>query len=464
MWIIGYLFHIFQRLEKPLPAGILNHSMRTAKTIAWVLLAANTAVIVLFWWQGSGTFLPLSGASGQPAIAWGRLAGLLLEYALLLQLVLIGRMPWIEQLFGHDALNRLHRWVGYTLIVLVVAHPLLVSIGYGALQRQTTANAFAGLLTRWPDVFNAFIAVILLLAVIMLSVPWVRRRVPYHSWHALHLLTYVAVLFAFGHQGTGHDLRQHSAFMYWLVLNFTVFGAYFAYRFFRPLWFMVRHRFVVERVVQESDDVWSVYITGRRLDAFHFRGGQFANLHFLTRALWKPHPFSFSREYDGHTLRFTIRALGDDTVRIAHLRPGTRAIIDGPLGIFTANRARTGKYLLIAGGIGVTPIRAMAGELSGAGADVQVFCMARTVSGAALLSELERLAPVHLFLSRQTDHLPLNARHGQFTVADISRLVPDVRSRDTFICGPGPMMRATAAALASLGVPKTQIHYEQFGY
>jgi ferredoxin-NADP reductase len=44
----------------------------------------------------------------------------------------------------------------------------------------------------------------------------------------------------------------------------------------------------------------------------------------------------------------------------------------------------------------------------------------------------------------------------------IARLVPDVRDREVFICGPQPMMKAVAAALGELQVQKSSIHYEQF--
>ena len=43
-------------------------------------------------------------------------------------------------------------------------------------------------------------------------------------------------------------------------------------------------------------------------------------------------------------------------------------------------------------------------------------------------------------------------------------LVPDVRRRDVFLCGPAPMMAAAVASLAALGVPPAQVHAERFEY
>jgi predicted ferric reductase len=407
------------------------------KTLAWMFLLGNLAAIVLFW----------SHTSGLTTLGLGRLAGLLLEFFLLLQLVLIGRVSWIEQLFGHDGLNHLHRVVGYSLVVLLVAHPLLVSIAYGM---------FIGLVLNWPDVLAALIGALLFIVVIFLSIPKVRHhrlKLNYESWHLAHLLTYVAIVLAFGHQSTGGDFQNHAFFMYWIVLNFCVFGAYFMFRFVWPLWLFARHGFRVQRVVQESPDAWSVYITGRHMERFRFRGGQFANLTFFARGLWTPHPFSFSREYDGRSLRFTVKSLGDATERIASLKSGTRVLLDGPLGVFIVDSARTDKFLLISGGIGITPIRAMAGELARWHGNVAIFHAARSEAHTALVLELRTLFPhAHVFIGER------------ITASDIARIVPDVARRDAFVCGPSPMMDAIERDLRSLGVPRAQIHAERFGY
>jgi ferredoxin-NADP reductase len=229
------------------------------------------------------------------------------------------------------------------------------------------------------------------------------------------------------------------------------------------LWY--RHRFTVERIVQETPDAWSVYITGRRMDAFRFEPGQFANLHLLSRGLWAGHPFSFSQEYDGRTLRFTIKELGDDTGLIRHLKPGVKVIVDGPLGVFTPDRAKTGKYLLIAGGIGVTPIRAIAGALASAGADEVVLYAARTRAHTALLGEMaDRVRKMFVLLSQDAGPLPPGFLQGTIDARAIRSLVPDAAQRDVYICGPAAMMRAVTSALREVGVPARQIHSERFAY
>jgi predicted ferric reductase len=430
------------------------------------LVAVNLLVVCGFWGTLSGGMVLEPQTSGDPAIALGRLAGLLLQFALLLQLILIGRIAFIERALGFARLNQLHRWLGYSLASLLVLHPLLLTWGYASINDQTAPAAFIGLAIGFDDVLQAILGFLLLLAVIAASIPWVRRKLRYESWHFIHLATYVALWLSFGHQvESGGDFSNRALYTYWYALNGGVVGIYFVYRFVRPFAVWYRHRFVVSRVVQESPDVWSVYITGRNMKSFRFESGQFATLHLLTRGLWAGHPFSFSQEYDGSTLRFSIKALGDGTALIARLTPGVRVLIDGPLGAFTSQKARTDKFLLIGGGIGITPLRAIAGSLAPKGADIVVLYGARTKEHMALLEELSgKVSSTHVFLSQEEGALPPGAVRGQIDTSAIRTLVPDVAQRDVYVCGPTPMMDALIKSLREIGVPSAQIHSERFAF
>jgi ferredoxin-NADP reductase len=318
----------------------------------------------------------------------------------------------------------------------------------------------------FEHVLSALVGVVLLLAVIALSLPWVRRRLRYESWHAMHLATYLALWLSFGHQlESGGDFANRSFYAYWYALNGVVVGIFFVYRFLRPFALWYRHRFTVDRVVRESPDTWSVYIGGHGMESFRFEPGQFANLHLLSRGLWAGHPFSFSHEYDGKHIRFTVKAMGDATQLIEHLTPGTHVLIDGPLGVFVPRRAATDKYLLIAGGVGITPLRAIAGALASQGADVVALYAVRTRAHTALLEEMTVLVPsLHVFFSQDDADVPAGAVRGRIDEAAIRRFVPDAAKRDAFICGPAPMMDEVTGTLRRVGVPARQIHSERFAF
>jgi ferredoxin-NADP reductase len=156
----------------------------------------------------------------------------------------------------------------------------------------------------------------------------------------------------------------------------------------------------------------------------------------------------------------SIKAAGDFTDRIRELTPGTPALLEGPLGAFTAAGPHD-KYLMVAGGIGITPIRALIESLAAAGRDIVLLYSVKTANDLVFASELRALtAHCHFILSRHAE----NTEHerGRIDLGMLARLVPDVRDREVFICGPQPMMKAVADALSELQVRKSSIHYEQF--
>lgn len=428
---------------------------------AIILLGAFVATLAV-WLPTSAPFV-LSGDPAKVMIAFGRLAGLLLQLALLAQLILIGRVAWIERLFGHDKMNRVHRVLGYSLASLLVLHPLLLSLGYASFARVGPLTQFLNFLTQWEDVALAAVGAAILTAVVLIAVPPVRRRLPYEWWYASHLFVYVALISVFAHQLNGADVSTGRGTHIWVALNLAVALLYASYRFGRPIYRYWRHRFRVERVVEEAPNVHSVYIAGRDMASFRFEPGQFANWYFFQKDFIFSHPFSFSAAPDGERLRITVKSVGNFTRKVRELRPGTPVVVDGPLGTFTAAAAETGKYLFIAGGIGITPIRSMLEGLSrNGGADATLIYGVRTVSDAALRFELERFAPrTHLVLS---DEKREGYESGRVGAALVERLVPDFRDRDAYLCGPVPMMESMATQLVAAGVPRSRVHYEKFSY
>lgn len=423
------------------------------------LFAANILVIGGLWWSGSSDFF-LAGGS-QRLVALGRLAGLLGQYLILVQLVLVGRIQLLEQAFGHDKLLKPHRWVGYSIGPVLLSHPFFLAVGYAG-SLDGAWKMFTGFLSASDDIVKALIGLILFVVIVAFSLPPVRRRLRYETWYGVHLLIYAAIALVFTHQINGTDLRSTFAGSYWLVLNFGVFGLFLLYRFLRPLFLFWRHRFTVEKVVPESGSVNSVYIRGRSMEKFKYQAGQFCNIYFAQRGFWWSHPFSLSKAYDGQSIRFSIKNSGDFTSRIKEIKPGTKVIIDGPLGTFTERSSARDKYLLIAGGIGITPIRSLAESLSRGGKDVQLLYSARTAEDLVLRSELDSFKIKRYYILSDEERPGL--AHGMLTGEKIAGLVPDWSEREVYICGPGPMMRALSVQLQSLGLPKAQIHYEEFVY
>lgn len=411
----------------------------------------------------------LTGDRVGQILALGRLAGLFAAFGALLQILLSSRIRWLDRAFGFDRLTRFHHIVGFSLAVTLVAHPVLVLAGHAAQAGVSLPEQEVDFLRNWEDVAAAAIGLVLMMAALIFSVAVVLTRINYELWHATHMVLYLAVAIAFGHQlAVGMDFTLGNAWFkyYWVGLYVFVVLNLVIYRIAIPFLAFYRHRFAVAAVSPETADVNSVYIEGRRLDSFHMSAGQFLIVRFMAKGFhWEAHPFSLSRLPDGKTLRLTIKALGDFTRRIPGIKPGTPVVVEGPLGVFTSDRCLSEKVLMIAGGIGITPIRSLVEEMAGRGKDMVVLYGNRHHSAVVFEKELNDLAAAN----RGLRIVPVMSadpewpgERGTIDQGLISRLVPDVRDRDVYLCGPPPMMRKIRRGLTSLGVPVSRIHWERF--
>lgn len=443
------------------------------KKAAVLLLAGAQLLIVAGFWLWSHTRHEMGnlfvGDTPDQVLAWARLAGLLAALAVLLQLVLISRVRWVERSFGMDRLTRLHHVSGFVLLLLLVAHPLLATWGH-ALQSDVGYWAqSADFLASWEGLPAAYAGLALMAAASVSSALVLAKRLPYHRWYATHLALYAAFGLTFLHQvEVGGDFTDHPGFrLYWYALYASVALGLIIYRVGYPLLARTRHRFVVEQVVPEAGDVTSVYIGGKKMGAFRAEAGQFLIVRFLAKGFrWEAHPFSLSRLPDGRCLRLSIKRLGDYTRRIPELKPGTPVLIDGPHGVFTAKACAAGPVLLIAGGIGITPIRALAEEWVKAGREALLLYANRTGGSMVFKKELEELADQSggrlTFIPVLSDEPAWPGEKGRIDRALLSRVVPDLLSRDVFLCGPPPMMKSVRRALADAGVRPSRIHDERF--
>ncbi|MFE4667122.1 ferric reductase-like transmembrane domain-containing protein [Streptomyces sp. NPDC056716] len=422
-----------------------------ARTGLYAALAANAAIVTYFFVQ--------AGFASNALIVLGRLAGLYAGLLMAFQLLLVARLPWLDRRIGMDRLTSWHRWTGFTLLWLLLGHAVFIVLGYAEPTGMDPVNQLVDLAETVEGVLRAIVALALILLVGAVSARFARRRLAYETWHFIHLYTYLAVVLAFTHQVAAGTTFVSSSLAtgYWYLLWGGALGAVVTGRVVLPLWRNWRHRLVVTAVVPESADVVSVYMTGRDLDRLPARAGQFFLWRFLTRdRWWQANPFSLSAAPDGRTLRLTAKAAGAGSAALRQLKPGTRVFAEGPYGAFTTLHRTRPDAVLIAGGVGVTPIRALLEELHG---HAVVLYRVGSDRDAVLYDELrglalDRGARLHLVTGPiAPDPLAPGA---------LFRLVPDIAGRDVYVCGPPGMTTAVLGHLRELGVPKQQIHFERF--
>src|SRR5947209_8769591 len=155
-------------------------------------------------------------------------------------------------------------------------------------------------------------------------------------------------------------MRNLAARVAWGGMYAAVAAAILWYRFVTPVRQALRHQLRIESVRREAPDVVSVVVAGRHLDELRAEPGQFFRWRFLTRGRWwTSSPYSLSAPPRPDQLRITAKALGGHSRLLAALRPGTRVLAEGPYGALTAAVRRRRKVLLIAGGVGIAPLRAL---------------------------------------------------------------------------------------------------------
>src|SRR4051794_24176969 len=152
--------------------------------------------------------------------AMGRLTGLYGALTLVVQLVLVARLPWLESRLGMDQLTAWHRWSGFWVLWLVLAHVVFITLGYAAQDGTPALNELGTLVFTMGDTLKAAIAVVVLIGVGITSARAARRRMRYEKWHFVHVHAYMAVVLAFFHQvSMGRDFTGSPvARAYWWTL------------------------------------------------------------------------------------------------------------------------------------------------------------------------------------------------------------------------------------------------------
>ncbi|WP_370961607.1 ferric reductase-like transmembrane domain-containing protein [Amycolatopsis sp. cg9] len=434
---------------------------------AWL----SVLFVVALWVSGRG----LQDLGAGFFTSAGRLTGLLSADLLLLQVLLMARIPWVERSYGQDELARRHRLAGFTSITLLAAHLVLITLGYAAADRSGVVAEAWALITTYPGMLLAAAGTAALGVVAVTSVRAARRRLRYESWHLLHLYAYLGTGLALPHQlWTGADFTASpAATAFWWTAYASAAGAVLVFRVGLPVWRNARHRLVVEQVVPEGRGVVSVYLRGRALDRLPVAAGQFFVWRFAAGPGWtRGKPFSLSAAPDGHRLRITAKDLGAGSRRLATLRPGTPALFEGPYGRLTGAVRSGQKIALFASGIGITPLRALLDELPYRPGEAVLFQRAGRAADLLFRRELEDLAArrgirIHHLLGRRSRDRASWLPAGYAPVPDeqvLRHLVPDIAGHDVYVCGPDAWTGAVLDSARRAGVPADRVHAERFAW
>jgi predicted ferric reductase len=429
VWLLVYLFFVLA----PLLALLLGDLPRSRE----------------FW-------IELSAALGYAGLA---LMGL--------QLGLTARFRFVTAPWGEDVIYHFHRNISLVALGLVVAHPIMI---FAVRPHQLWLLNFfiAPPPARW-----AALSTYSLIALVVLSLWRVKLRVNYEWWHSTHIILALLAIFA----GVVHMvlwgfyLTDPTKRALWIGLAI-FWVALLAYvRIIKPL-FVMRRPYTVTEVRRERGDSWTLVMKPDGHEGFRFRPGQFAWL-----SLWggpfkvTQHPFSFSGSAaaPGGHVEITIRNLGDHTSRIHEVPVGSRMYMDGPYGAFTSG-CPSDMHVLIAGGVGITPMMSMLRTLADEGDKRPVILLygSRDWDSLTFREELEAIKPrlnLKVVYVLEKPDADWKGEKGYIDAAVLKRNVPaPYAEHEYFICGPDVMMDAIESALSQLHVPMPRYHSERYSF
>jgi len=385
------------------------------------------------------------------------------------QFALISRVKSVSGAFGQDALEQFHKQMGCVAVMFVLAHPMLLCLnGYS----WSLLNPFwAGSLPMWR---LGVIALYGLLLLVGLSLFHKSLKMSYEWWQLTHaVISTFVVLFALIHMFMiGHYSASRPMRGLWALYTMDFVGLALWYRIIRPIkqW---RRPWNVIHNIAERGNARTLVLHPIGHPGFAFEPGQFAWLTMgSTPFHFEQHPISISSSAEVPAegdIAFTIKALGNWSREVVPaVKPGEHMWVDGPYGVFSADREQGPGYVLIGGGIGIAPLRSMC-ETFAAREDVRPVLLlygCRNYEDLTFREEFDKLAgKMNLKIVYVLEHASASwdGEKGFISADVLRRHLPKQHRRfQYFICGPTPLMDAMERILPEIGVPPTLIHTERF--
>lgn len=395
----------------------------------------------------------------------GSMLGLLGLGMLATQLIISGRHRWFAGNVGQDNLLQFHRRTGIAAWLFILSHPVLLMIG----DRQ-----FIAWLDPTEDWLRAsgVIALVLAVTALLISSLWRKELgLQYETWRTLHASLSLFVVAG----GLGHALmgKHHTDGLLTQALLIAVIAIplllLLETRLGRPYRLQKRPWKVVESEETRADSTDLILVADGH-PGMNFKPGQFAWLTMGDSPFSiQQHPFSMasSSSNPGH-LEFVIKEAGDFTQYLSTVKPGDKAFLEGPYGVFTMDPKAKRRAVFIIGGIGITPILSMIRSRLDQRNETPMWLIYANKSEAEII--------MRNTLEAFTEKLPLQVIHvlsepsdewmGESGYVDgdlLDEFLPeDAEDIDYFVCGPPPMMDLVEPELHKRGDNKRRIYSERF--
>ncbi len=426
------------------------------------LVLAFSVLVITGVWAVNGGWDEVMGGFSHFWRASASVTGIWTSMSALVGLILAARVPWMERALGLDRILIWHRIAGDTMGILLGVH-VFTSLMAEMPLRGGLFNTVKDMIGREPYMAWASIGSLIVAIVVVSSLKAVRNQLSYETWYLLHLSAYAGIILSYSHQITLGSLLSGDRLIRFL---WGIFFVYVIVLVVLARWSEVisamRHPLRVIKVQQETHDTVSVVFGGPHLRKYKGEAGQFVMVRMLKRGTWwKSNPYSLSAAPTTDGIRITVKDRGDASAELFNLRKGDRVAVEGPYGIATPDIFDGARPLFIAGGVGVTPVRAMLESLP-KNSHPLVLLRARTVEEIPHYKEICDLTD-----SRGGEIRLVLGRTAQLKSADpfapkiLNALVPDLYRCVAFVCGPTSLTFAARKGLKEAGLEASRIHLEK---
>jgi NAD(P)H-flavin reductase/hemoglobin-like flavoprotein len=200
-----------------------------------------------------------------------------------------------------------------------------------------------------------------------------------------------------------------------------------------------------------------------------YRAGQYVSVEVPQRPrLWRYLSPANTLRPDG-SIEFHIRAVPGGSVSrsiVGHTQVGDTWRIGSPMGLMTVDRQSGRDVVMVAGGTGTAPMRAILEELTrwGDNPEVTMFAGGRTRADLHDLDTLTAMTATNPWLTviPVIESYPRMAGMEHGTLADVVTRFGAWPDRDVLVCGSPAMIRATVSRMLVAGTPLDRITYDPF--
>jgi predicted ferric reductase len=369
--------------------------------------------------------------------------------------ILGGRWRVIESVFGGlDRVYLAHKWMAIYAVVFAAIH---FAFKAGSPEWDTAS------ILAMPPPWTRLVRQLSLLALFLIVMLALNRKIPYHQWRWWHKLSGPLFLIVILHWlSFKSPIALTSSAGLWLA---TISGLGAAAAFYKLVLYPFVSPHAEYRVVRATPGSAALHLELEPVkNPISFAPGQFAFISMKEEGLREPHPFTIASAADdkGH-VHFVIRDLGDYTHKlIANTTPGMHATVYAPFGRFS-RKASSKREVWIAGGVGISPFIAWLKDQQSPSLDsvtlFYFFTPGREFPSAQLISELARERGAEFV---PVPGGPMSAEFAQ-RFAELARVAGPSGMSVSF-CGPKGLLQRVQKLMRENAVPDSNIQYEYFEF